>query len=265
MLADQERAVALSAPKQAEKLLHDLNRTLSLDVVVSHVPVDASAPDSQLLTLENSITQEEHASILKKLSELVSLPQSQTEDTRLYLEQQVADIVGFPITTELRGFRLPHTVVQLKTQRAWLTEAQQATKDLSSKLTPRAPRSFFGPFRTSRMPDSDGKVIADYGISLPLHLTEKWQQDPFVTAEWFRYKQLLVVNPIEEVAVVCAVADLYGEPVVRYQGAVSPTVAREGRIWSLATQGKVLIYLLDTPKPVSFGVRSIAWKHNASS
>jgi hypothetical protein len=263
--ADHELSLRTHAPAHGAQLLSELDRKLALDVVVTRIPLASEASSTPLQALEKTITQEEHRVILEKLQKLLTLPQQQSEDTRLYLEQQLADILGFPIATEVRGFRLPHTVATLQKQAPWRTDPQTPNPQGVQSLSSLKPRSFYGSFRGSQLTSSQALEIATYGISLPLHLTEKWQQDPFVTSNWFRYKQVLLVNPVESVAVVCALADVYSDPVVRYQGAAAPAVICEGLVWSQTTHGTVLLYFVDTPQRVPFGIRSLAWKEQTHS
>jgi hypothetical protein len=208
----------------------------------------------------SSLSQEELLSILQKVREVSQLPGATLEkDTALYLEQQLADVLGFEVTSTLGNYQLPF----IKATIASLSHLQMQPVKKASDTTSYVPeaesskkRSYFGwdssPFSASSMNDSNEDNL--FWLAVPLFHFKHQLSSLNQLKSWWRKRKMVVINPVEAIAVVAEVKDDFYDTSNKYQLGGSPAVIREGLFWSPANLGKSLVFFIsDQSEAVACG------------
>jgi hypothetical protein len=221
------------------------------------VPASASEQAYQL------VTEEEFNSVITKLQQFVQLPAGhlQKED-ELYLEQQLSDVFGFEVLAESESFRLPYTVGVMGARQHLRRFPEDRVDDHArvpeAGLAVR--RSAFGWFTEMGQVTPNMIAAEQYTVSFAAELLSNWVAEENQLRELLRFHKVLVINPLEQLAVVAALGDTgpYQDLQVQFGG--SPELIRDGRIWSIPAQGKVMVFLIhDGEKTVPLGVRSLIY------
>ena len=199
--------------------------------------------------LKLKITQEEFQATMDKLNQLVGQTAIDYQDeTLLYLEQQLSDILGFNVSASLEDHYIPFIggVMQAMPhlKRTPTDELEDHEEVLEAGL--REKRSFYGWFSPSQL-TAQAKLYERYYFSLPLSTQPQWQADPKAQAKWFKYRKLIMVNPKRKLAVVGVVADIGPFNLVRAQFGGSPEVIRLGQIWHPQNKGRVALFFVQDP------------------
>jgi hypothetical protein len=219
------------------------------------LPVETAA-DTEISSLASQITQEEHQVVLEKLHAITQLPPGTIDtEAELYLEQQLSEILHFDVSVELEGERLPHThgIIQAlphfkKTPTDTLENHEYAHALFSGK------RSFFGWLSTNPNNAQSTPDHEKYAVSLPLFLHPAWASRLASLKKWYAFRKVVIVNPTESRAVVACVADTFPLLTAKYQFGASPEVILEGKCWSPATLGRILIFFVnDTTGAIPLG------------
>jgi hypothetical protein len=208
-------------------------------------------------SLASSVSKEEYLSIMEKIVELLQLPAGQLhEDSELYLEQQLSDLLGFDVSANLDNQKLLFSTGIMKAM-PHLKRSPTDTLDKHSNFNEAGMsinRSAFGWFGNSS--DLTEKIIDQekYFISTPLYYLPNWSSDYENIKKWFKFRKVVVINPVERIAVVCSVGDIGPATYTRQQFGGSPELIHAGKIWSPKSAGKVLVLFVDDPEDtVAFG------------
>lgn len=203
---------------------------------------DQSAVISQFTsTVQDSaikFTLEEYENTLKKLQDLVILPPSRVDpESSLYLEQQISELTGIEITAELDGYRLPYQMGVIKSLphiKRHPTDALAAHQHVLEAGFREKRNSYGWSYETPE----------EYSLSLPLHTFPIPPDGRVAARKWYKFRKMLVINPIERKAVIAAVTDTQFSAVQKYQFGGSPELIRDLQAWSPSTLGHVLIFFL---------------------
>lgn len=216
-------------------------------MVVSHsvTEVIAKAKDAELL---HTITMEEHQAIIFKLREVSKLnPGELPKNDLLYLEQQLSDIFGFEVVSELDDKRLPFAM-------GTMMAAPHLRRFPNDQLADHQRYQEAGLSKTRGSYDwmLEGGELSDqaaarerYGVALPLAYLPDWQQNYLALKQWYQYRKLLIINPFDLKAIVGSVTDGSMVATLKYQFAGSPEIIREGMIWSPSASGKILAFFIN--------------------
>lgn len=198
--------------------------------------------------LAHTITLEEHQAVVFKLREVAQLhPGALEKQDLLYLEQQLTDIFGFEVTSQLEGRDLPFII-------GTMAAAPHNKRFPSDQLTDhgRYLEAGMAPTRTQFGWMLDSGQLSDtavnqeaFGISLPLTYLPEWQTGHQDIKSWFKFRKVVVINPFELRAVVCAVNHIAPVSTLKYQFEGSPELIRMGSIWSPKTQGRVIVLFVN--------------------
>lgn len=201
-------------------------------------------------TLLTTISIEEHQSVLEKMKELLEYPAGQLDQqSELYLEQQLSDIVGFEVTNELENQRMLYTTGKVKA----LPHLKRHPQDVASAHTKytyagmQEKRSSFGWFMDQGTVTDTLSQVEKYYMSLQLYYLPQWQQDHKQLKTWYKHRKLLVINPYDQLAVVCAVGSIGPSIPFKYQFGASPETILEGKLWSREARGRALVLFVDDP------------------
>ncbi len=225
------------------------NQTTSSPTQSLAVTVDTLIADSNDSTnLFSNISVEEHQSVLDKMKELLEYPAGKLDSqSELYLEQQLTDIIGFEVTSELDGNRLLYTTGKVKAmqhiKRHPGDTASSHHKYSYAGLQER--RSTFGWFMDQGVVTESLTHKEKYFLSLQLYYLPEWKDNYKALKSWYKYKKVLLINPFDQVAVVCAVGTIGPSIPFKYQFGASPETVIEGKFWSRAARGKALAMFID--------------------
>lgn len=195
----------------------------------------------------SDMSREEYLTIMKKLQDAAKLKAgSLDQDLELYLEQQLQDLFGFEVTTEHGGVRLTHTIGVIES-----LQHRKRTPTDSETQHPRVPeagfttlRSAFGWMNPEQLTKESIEMREVYGIALPRESEVSFQ----ATAQKWRDRKLLLLNPFEYRGVIAHVADTYHSLSPKYQFGGTPELIRDGLCWSPHTLGRVLLFILPDEK-----------------
>lgn len=201
-------------------------------------------------SLASSISKEEYNSIIEKMIQLLQLPAGQLEEeSELYLEQQLADILGFDVSVALENHRLLYSTGIMQAL-PHLKRSPTDTLDKHSNFHEagiHTNRSAFGWFGAASDPDAKSVEFEKYYISVPLQYHHDWHTNYREIKSWYKFKKVVVINPAEEVAVVAVIGTIGPTTYTRKQFGGSPELIRAGKIWSPKSAGHVLILFVDDP------------------
>lgn len=207
--------------------------------------------------LTSSITQEEYDSIVEKMIALLKLPAGQLEEeSELYLEQQLSDILGIDLAVSLENQKLLFSTGIMKAvahlKRSPTDSLEQHTNHHEAEISKN--RSAFGWFSSSSNFDLETIEKEKYFITLPLYFHPEWSKDYDLIKKWYKFRKVVVINPHEHIAVVCSVADIGPSTYTRRQFGGSPELIRTGKIWSPKSAGRVLVlFVEDLENTVPYG------------
>ncbi len=197
------------------------------------------------------ISQQEHQEIMAKLSSYVNSPAGHLEkETQLYLEQQLSEILGFKVRAELEGKKLSHSVGIMGAEQHLLRfpSDELMAHDAYQEAGMAANRGAFGWFTENGQLTAEAILREKYYFAVQLMYLPEWNQNYGELKPWYKFRKMIVINPIEQVAVVGVVADAGPSMWVKKQFGGSPEVIREGQIWSPNSKGKVMLLFIDDPE-----------------
>jgi len=201
--------------------------------------------------LIHTINLEEHQAIVEKMRSLVHQPAGHlTTQDELYLEQQLSDMLGFQVAAELEGHRLNHLVgvmggeQHLKRFPTDTLEQHDAYQE--SGMAPN--RGAFGWFTQNGQLTPDAIAREKYYFAVQTLYLPEWNQNHAKLKPWYSFRKMIVINPIDQKAVVGVVGDAGPAQWVKKQFGGSPEVIREGQIWSRAARGHVMLFFVDDPE-----------------
>lgn len=210
-----------------------------------------AAPASSLDLIYAELTREEHQAVMDKMQQMVAQPAGHLrKEEELYLEQQLTDLFGFEVTAELEGTRLAHTTgimaagPHLRRHPTDTLATHQRLRGAGIRLA----RGGFGWFTEMGQLTERGVLQEQYYLAVPASLLPAWQSSPSLLKSWLRFRKMVVINPAEQRAVICAVADLGPADWLQYQFAGSPETIQDGKVWSPTSRGRVLVFFVNDPQ-----------------
>lgn len=239
--------------------------TVNLDGVIARAQeATGSAATAEVATL---ITQEEHQEIINKLQTVVKQPPGNLDrQEELYLEQQLSDMLGMPVAAELDGNRLNHTIGTMggeqHLKRFPDDNLDQHDAYQESGIAPN--RGAFGWFTEQGQLTAKAIQREKYYFAVQTLYLPNWNTDHARLKPWYSFRKMIVINPAEQVAVVGVVGDAGPALWVKKQFGGSPEVIREGKIWSSASRGRVILLFVDDPTDsIPLGPISLAYNDRA--
>lgn len=197
-----------------------------------------------------SVTQEEHEAIMKKLQSIVQMPPGYMEqETELYLEQQLSDMLGFEVGAELEGQRLNHTFGIMGGEQHLYRYPGDALSqhDAYQEAGIASNRGAFGWFTQKGELTDESIQREKYYFAVQTLYLPHWSSEYPTLKSWYKFRKMIVINPAEKIAVVGVVGDAGPASWVQKQFGGSPEVIREGKIWSHKSRGRVLLLFIDDP------------------
>lgn len=207
--------------------------------VTEAVLADLSVPETQTFW---EVTQEEWQAIVEKMQQYASGPAGRIpQQEELYLTQQLTELFGFEVSAELNSLALPHTVGRVVAGQHLPSSSEDSLKlhahVLEAGLATK--RSQFGWLSAEE---------EQFYISPLLEYTPGWggAATASLIQEW-RQAHVLLINPFESRAAVCTVADVGTPDWQAAQFVASPEVIRGTKLWSPASGGRGLAFLIHDP------------------
>lgn len=225
---------------------------------------DQQVIDEKTRQVALEISEQEHQEIIAKLSSYVNSPAGHLErETQLYLEQQLSEILGFKVRTELDGKQLNHSIGIMGSEQHLMRFPGDELKDhdayQEAGIAPS--RGAFGWFTENGQLTKRSIQMEKYYFAVQLMYLSEWSANYQTLKPWYKFRKMIVINPAEQMAVVGVVADAGPSMWVKKQFGGSPEVIREGRIWSPNSKGKVMVLFVDDEEDlVPLGPISLKFK-----
>jgi len=197
------------------------------------------------------VSAEERQAVLEKMKGFVQGPAGHlAKEDELYLEQQLSDILGFEVTAELEGHRLNHSLGVMGGEQH-LRRFPSDTLDQhdayrESGIAPN--RGAFGWFTENGKLTPNAVLREKYYLAVQTMYLPNWNQDHANLKPFYHFRKMIVINPIDRVAVVGVVGDAGPAQWVQKQFGGSPEVIREGKIWSKQARGHVILLFVNDPQ-----------------
>ena len=210
------------------------------------------------------MSEEEHLEVLAKMRLMVQQPVGHLPaQEELYLEQQLTDMLGFEICAELEEQRLNHMIGVMSAlphlRRFPTDKLEQHEQYREAGLSPC--RSAFGWFTKMGQLTNEVKQAEAYYVAVQAQFTPGWHEQFAQRKNWYKFRKMLVINPVESVAVVATIGDLGPAQWMQYQFGGSPEIIRDAKVWSLNTSGKVLMFFVNDPQNhIPLGVVSLNYQ-----
>jgi len=215
----------------------------------------ASSQNTTTSSLPSPVAQwvsaEEHRSIMEKLCTTVKQPAGKLpREQSLYLEQQLTDLMGFEVASELDGYQLPHTLGAMSAL-PHLKRHQQ--DDLAQHLLYQEAglsdhRSSFGWFTEMGQLTAEAVAREQYYVSLQIDLLSEWGINAQALKAWYKYRKVVVINPFQERAMVAVVGDFGPGDWIQHQFGGSPEIIRQLEVWDVLSQGRVFVFFVNDPE-----------------
>lgn len=200
------------------------------------------------------ISQDELFSILDKLHQIAQLPATTIEvETRLYLEQQLADILGFEVASTMDQQELPFNKVSVKSlPHIAFTPSSPKVPVVVAEAGINSQRSWFG-WEGTFSAESTAENQQEYWIAFPFHSMSTDLPLKELKLLW-KNKKVVLINPVDGVAVVAKIKDTFLDTTGKYHIGASPAVIREGMFWSPQNLGRCLLFFsTDQEKSIDCG------------
>lgn len=207
--------------------------------------------DKKSADLALDISQEEHQEIMAKLVAYVNSPAGHLEgESKIYLEEQLTEILGFPVRSQLEGNQLNHSIGIMGAEQHLKRFPGDTLQDHDAYLEAGMAenRGAFGWFVQDGQLTETAIAAEKYYFAVQLMYLPNWNSNYQELKPWYKYRKMIVINPSEQLAVVGVVADAGPAMFVQKQFGGSPEVIREGKIWSPKSHGKVILLFIDDPE-----------------
>jgi hypothetical protein len=230
------------------------------DVVAQQVMQQS---DPRLSHIFTQLSQEEHQAIIQKMVQVAHQPATNLpKEEQLYLEQQLTDMLGFEVTSELNGYHLQQStgvMSALPHLKRFPTDTL-AQHELYKEAGIRAFRSSFSWFTELGQLTPQAIEREKYYVAVQASFLPQWQENPQLTREWFKFRKMVVINAVDQKAVVAVVGDIGPAEWMKAQFGGSPEIIREAKVWSIDNKGHVLVYFINDPtNQVPLGVHDLRY------
>lgn len=229
----------------------ELTQTREISSVETELIEKLAIVENKDAPLASSISREEYDSIMEKMVELLQLPAGQLEEeSELYLEQQLSDILGFTVSANLDNHKLLYStgiMESLSHLKRFPTDTLEQHSNFHEAGIQHN-RSAFGWFTTTSELDQKSIEAEKYYISVPLYYHHDWSSNYTELKQWYKFRKVVVVNPVEQRAVVGVIGTVGPITYTRKQFGGSPELIHSGKIWSPKSAGHVLVLFVDDPK-----------------
>lgn len=235
-----------------------ITATTLAGAVLTSQPVDAKMAEKILgfnskheEQLVAEVTMEEHQEIMNKMAQMVLQPPGhlQRED-ELYLEQQISDMVGFEVTAELDGHRLNHSIGIMGGEqhlRRFPTD-NLAQHDEYQQAGIAPARGAFGWFTENGELTEKAMLREKYYFAVQTLYLPDWSQNWSELKPWYKYRKMIVINPVDGMAAVGVVGDAGPAQWVSKQFGGSPEIIKDAKLWSKEARGRVILFFVDDPE-----------------
>ena len=213
--------------------------------------VFAKANDEKDQDLALDLSATEHQEIMAKLTSYVNGPAGHLEEeSQLYLEQQLAQILDFDVRAQFEGKQLNHSIgIMGAEQHLMRFPGDSVSQHDAYQEAGMAPKRGAFSWFTEAGELTEAEIQREkYYFAVQLMYLPNWNQDYPELKPWYKYRKMVVINPAEQLAVVGVVADAGPAMWVQKQFGGSPEVIREAKIWSNTSRGRVILLFVDDPE-----------------
>ena len=215
--------------------------------VRKNLAIFAQKQDKELL---DQITDQEWEEVMQKMVSYVNMGAGHlAQEDELYLEQQLTDMLGFDVSSTLEGHQLNHSIGIMGGEQHVLRYPGDtlANHDAFQEAGIAPQRAAFGWFTEDGELTEKAIMREKYYFAVQTLYLPDWNSNHAELKPWYKFRKMIVINPVERIAVVGVVGDAGPAMWVKKQFGGSPEVIREGKIWSPASKGKVILLFVDDP------------------
>lgn len=252
-----EKGLDVESLKMAGKSA--ITATTLAGAVLTSQPVDARMAEKILGLNANKqeehlvaeVTLEEHEEIMSKMSQMVKMPPGHlNREDELYLEQQIADMVGFEVTAELDGHRLNHSIGimggEQHLKRFPTDTVAQHDAYQQAGIAPN--RGAFGWFTENGELTTKAIEREKYYFAVQTLYLPDWNENWSDLKPWYKFRKMIAINPADGMAAVGVVGDAGPAQWVGKQFGGSPEIIKDAKIWSKEARGRVILFFVDDPE-----------------
>ncbi len=194
----------------------------------------SSSPVERKLISE--LGREETQSLFDNLKSWLDLPFPPIDPTmKLYVEQQLSDLIGFDLTSETAEQTLPvqQTVmsamphIKLQEKDSLPAHGNQLEAGLSTC------RSTYGWLENDL-----------YGLYLPFHLLDEWSTNREMILSWFKGRKIVVCNPFTRNLTLAQCLGWWQPSSNKPSSGGTPDLIRQTQVWHSMSQGRVLLFFV---------------------
>jgi hypothetical protein len=205
------------------------------------------------------VSREEHQAIMEKMIEVSDrikvghLP----KDEELYLTRQLSDLLGFEVSVDVDNHRLPVTLgtaAALPHLRRYPLDTLAAHESCLEAQLGKV-RSAFGWFAPGNELSSEAQRREQLMVSLPINFLPNWPTHYSELKQWYAWRKLCILNPIEQRAAIVCVGDIGPRNWLQHQFGVSPELNRWLRLWSPRSKGRAFVFFVsDVQQELELGL-----------
>ena len=201
--------------------------------------------------LISQVTQEEHEEIMAKMVGFAHRPPGHLDkEEELYLEQQLADMLGFEVTAQLDGQRLNHSIGVMGSEQHLM---RFPGDDLSQHDAYReagiaANRGAFGWFTENGQLTDEAIAREKYYFAVQTMYLTDWNEAYKQLKDWYKFRKMILINPVNGNAVICDIGDAGPAEWTGKQFGGSPEVMERLSLHEGPRKGLVLMFFVDDPK-----------------
>ncbi|NCN06447.1 MAG: hypothetical protein GW946_01210 [Candidatus Pacebacteria bacterium] len=201
-----------------------------------------------------AVPKQERDEIFAKLETVAATSAQLSEKESLYLEQQVSDLLGFEISSELEGKKLTHTFGKIQALDEFSLQPHTTTNRSQNVRGAHIQKSrpSLGWGTEDIVPDSNHFLLANH-----LPFLQDWHQKYAHYKRWYKWKKLLLINPFNRISVVVELAAATLPNPMQYQFGGSPDLIRASQAWSPQAQGLVCVFFIPDAARVNPGVHKV--------
>lgn len=240
--------VASNLRQQSSRILAGAGLTGAL--LISPVGINSDTP-AKPVTEQSSLALTVSESLSRSLQSLTPhTPTNLSPEQSIQIEQAIYDSLGIKVKAELEGQRLNHQVgfvgYEQHLQRYPGDSAADHDEEQVAGIAPGL--GAWGYFSSDRSHFTTTDYLREKYYSVAqTHLLPNWNQDFRHLREWYKYRKILLVNPVNGKAVVTVLGDAGPAEWTGKQFGASPEAMKALDLHAGSRKGLILFLFVDDP------------------
>ncbi len=198
--------------------------------------------------MQKQLSAKQKSEYLDRLSKIVLETKGHLDrEQEQEMETVLSDILGFSVKAELEGHRLNHSFgIMGREQHLYRypnDSLYQHDAFIEAGIAPN--RGAFGYFVQKDISVEQAILNEKYYFAVQTLYLPDWSSNYRSLKKWYRFRKMIMINPIERVAVVGVVGDAGPAKWTGKQFGGSPEVIAYGKVWSKKTKGHIILLFVD--------------------